>query len=354
MPHFVPEENLATANSLSLVASYGTFPLAGAITAALAVVAGWLGGFEALHSLKTNAAIPALWFDAITYIVSAVIVFGLPIPRRRKRGDRSSSGRRRSRRSRTGFSFIRTDRFARAVIVGLGGGVIGAGAMVPLEPVFATEVLGSKSEFGVLLFALGHRRARSGCSACSRSRSGCRATRSSSGRSSAPASALATAAAFNVGGLAAVMIAVVGAFAGAAYVTGFTLLQEHVTDELRGRTFATLYAVVRLCLLAVADGLAAVRRPLRVAVQPGRRRAATSRSAGSATPSRACASRSGAVRSSPIVSGLYARRELRAMRALAVQHRHPANAARRRPGPDADDGAAGRGPATRRERRTVS
>ena len=41
------------------------------------------------------------------------------------------------------------------MIVGLGGGVIGAGAMVPLSTVFATEVLGSKSEFGVLLFALG-------------------------------------------------------------------------------------------------------------------------------------------------------------------------------------------------------
>jgi hypothetical protein len=27
------------------------------------------------------------------------------------------------------------------------------------------------------------------------------------------------------------------------------LIQEHVSDEMRGRTFATLYAVVRLCLL---------------------------------------------------------------------------------------------------------
>jgi len=36
---------------------------------------------------------------------------------------------------------------------------------------------------------------------------------------------------------------------GSAYVTGFTLLQENVSDELRGRTFATLYTVVRLCLL---------------------------------------------------------------------------------------------------------
>jgi len=37
--------------------------------------------------------------------------------------------------------------------------------------------------------------------------------------------------------------------AGVAWVTIFTLLQERTEDRLRGRTFATLYTVVRLCLL---------------------------------------------------------------------------------------------------------
>jgi dTMP kinase len=45
------------------------------------------------------------------------------------------------------------------------------------------------------------------------------------------------------------MIVAVGACAGTTYVTGFTVLQESVADELRGRTFAALYTVVRLCLL---------------------------------------------------------------------------------------------------------
>ena len=48
---------------------------------------------------------------------------------------------------------------------------------------------------------------------------------------------------------AALLVVIVGACAGASYVTGFTVLQENVRDELRGRTFATLYTVVRLCLL---------------------------------------------------------------------------------------------------------
>jgi dTMP kinase len=40
-----------------------------------------------------------------------------------------------------------------------------------------------------------------------------------------------------------------GICAGAVYVLGFTILQETVEDELRGRTFATLYTLSRLCML---------------------------------------------------------------------------------------------------------
>ena len=60
---------------------------------------------------------------------------------------------------------------------------------------------------------------------------------------------LVLAASFSTLSLAAMMIGCVGACAGTTYVTGFTVLQENVVDELRGRTFATLYTVIRLCLL---------------------------------------------------------------------------------------------------------
>jgi dTMP kinase len=33
------------------------------------------------------------------------------------------------------------------------------------------------------------------------------------------------------------------------YILGFTILQTNVKDELRGRIFATLYTLVRFCLL---------------------------------------------------------------------------------------------------------
>ena len=135
-------------------------------------------------------------------------------------------------------------------MIGLGVGLIGGGAMIPLGPAFAKQVLGGGSAaFGVLMTALGVgaaigvvtllwlqgrlaardgvRRSRSSGPACSSSWPR-RCRRSRPPRCS-------------IGG--------VGACAGTSYVTGFTVLQENVRDELRGRTFATLYTVVRLCLL---------------------------------------------------------------------------------------------------------
>jgi dTMP kinase len=50
-------------------------------------------------------------------------------------------------------------------------------------------------------------------------------------------------------GLAAAFVFAIGVCGGTVYVLGFTLLHENVDDELRGRTFAALYTLVRMCVL---------------------------------------------------------------------------------------------------------
>ena len=248
VPHFVPEDELASANTLSLVASYGTFPIGAAIASALVVVATWLGGFDALSSLKVDKDVVSLWFDAATYIVSAVLVFRLPIPKPARNGTQKLDFASSIREIKDGFQFMRTEVFSRAVIVGLGGGLIGAGAMIPLGTVFATEVLGSQAQYGVMLTALGTGAAIGILIVLALQK---RLPRDElfGWAVIGVGVFLITGVAFNVSGLAAMFIALVGACAATAYVTGFTLIQEHVSDEMRGRTFATLYAVVRLCLL---------------------------------------------------------------------------------------------------------
>ncbi|MEP6623203.1 MAG: MFS transporter, partial [Acidimicrobiia bacterium] len=248
VPQFVPSDKLDSANTLSLVASYGTMPLGAGIAAVLAVVATWLGGFDALKSLKVDKDVVSLWFDAITYVTSALIVFRLPIPRRNRDNTQKIDLASSIREIKEGVKFMRSEPFSRAVIVGLGGGIIGAGAMVPLGAVYATEVLGSRAQFGVMLFALGTGAA-IGLFAILGFQKRLPREMVFSSAVIGCGSFLIAAVAFNVGGITALLIATVGACAATAYVTGFTMIQEAVSDELRGRTFATLYAVVRLCLL---------------------------------------------------------------------------------------------------------
>src|SRR5207302_1771107 len=60
---------------------------------------------------------------------------------------------------------------------------------------------------------------------------------------------------------AVVLAGVFGLFAGVCYVSGFTIIQERVDDALRGRMFATLYTIIRFCLLlslAVAPWVASL------------------------------------------------------------------------------------------------
>ena len=89
VPNLVREEQLSAANSLSLAASYGTFPIASIIFSLLAGLATVLGELDLIAAFKVDQEFLALVFDAMTFLVSAAIVWRLPIPRRdRPKGTR--------------------------------------------------------------------------------------------------------------------------------------------------------------------------------------------------------------------------------------------------------------------------
>jgi dTMP kinase len=249
VPNLVEDDQLSSANSLSLAASYGTFPIASIIFSLLAGLAGLLGDLDVIASLKVDQEVLALIFDAATFFVSAVIVYGLPLPPVQRGVGRRIDWTETFRDIKEGLRFVSRNALVRGVIVGLGIGLIGGGAMIPLGPSFAKEVLhGGSAAFGVLMTALGfgagfgvvtllwlqHRLPRATVFTCAVMGTG---------------GFLVLAASFSNLAPATMMVVGVGACAGTSYVTGFTVLQENVSDELRGRTFATLYTVIRLCLL---------------------------------------------------------------------------------------------------------
>ena len=157
VPNIVDDEHLSSANSLSLAASYGTFPIASIIFSLLAGVATVLADFDVISSFKVDQESLALVFDAMTFLVSAAIVYRLPIPRREKSADdKRIDWTETFREIKEGLQFVGQHALVRGVMLGLGFGLIGAGAMIPLGPSFAQEVLnGGAAAFGVLMTALG-------------------------------------------------------------------------------------------------------------------------------------------------------------------------------------------------------
>ena len=128
VPNLVGRDKLTSANTLTLVASFGTFPFASIIFVLLAALAGWLGDFDALSGLRLDQEVLALFVDACTFIVSAIIVWRLPIPHdrdaREERGHWTQTFRdiqRRSRLHRHAPESPRRDRRARDRVDRRGG-----------------------------------------------------------------------------------------------------------------------------------------------------------------------------------------------------------------------------------------
>ena len=156
LPNIVDKDQLKSANSLSLVASYATFPLASLIFALLASLAAWLGSLGVISSFSVDQEALALFVDSFTFLFSALIVFSLPIPNDHQRHEGRIDFTQTGRDIKEGLKFIASHPRVKAVMIGLGLGLIGSGAMIPLGATFAEESLGGDAAtFGLLMTALG-------------------------------------------------------------------------------------------------------------------------------------------------------------------------------------------------------
>jgi dTMP kinase len=259
VPNMVDREFLAHANSLSLAAAYGTFPVSSAVFAVLVWAAERLGHIHALHALKVGPERLALWVDVATFFVSAITIASLAIPHREHQHedgrpkvsaeDQAWAGLTRALQDmREGWRYIAENGVVRAVIIGLACGLGGGGMVVPLGPVFSKQVLhAGAGGFGVLLTALGVGAA-AGIIALTVVEKRVSHRRMFFRSMFVAGACLLAAASFSSLALSGLFIVALGLCAGSVYVLGFSLLQREVDDELRGRIFATLYTSTRLSL----------------------------------------------------------------------------------------------------------
>jgi dTMP kinase len=257
LPNLVPRRQLLNANTLGLMASYGTLPLGGIVFTALAGFGAAISGRVQYFRLHEEAL--ALWLDAFSFAFSAFMIWRLDV---RSVGRRAPSGYPEAGGALSdfvaGIRFLREHTFARAMTFAIVLGFTAVGSVIALGPIFAQRTLAAgKPGWGLLVTAIGLGLGMGMVSAARLTKLIGRERFFPLGMVFAAATLVVLAAMPNIA-TAALLTVIMGIGAGAVWVTGYTLLQENVPDELRGRTFGSLTVLARLGLFVSLAGFPAL------------------------------------------------------------------------------------------------
>ena len=247
VPNLVGKDKLESANQVSLLAAYGTAPVAAILFSLLTLFA---NAIESLFPFTIGDSIDiALYVNALSFAFAALTVWGLKeIPKGAAAKKAKDEGVLKSLYD--GWKAVSQTKIVRGLVVGMIGAFFAAGAVIGLARTFVGDLGGGDAAYGVLfgavftglaigiafgpkIFAQFSRRRLFGAS-------------------------LTTAGFFLVLlaiipnlVMAVITVIFLGIFSGVTWVTGFTMLGMEVKDEVRGRTFAFVQSLIRITLVAV-------------------------------------------------------------------------------------------------------
>jgi dTMP kinase len=247
VPNLVPKHKLESANQVSLLASYGTAPIAAIVFSLLAIFSGAINSALG-NETPASAADIALYVNAFSFLYCAYIVWKLREIPPGAATTAASPGIGTSLLE--GFQVIKGSKIIRGVVIGMLGAFFAAGAVIGLARTFVDDLQAGEAAYGVLFgavftgLALGISFGPKVFAQFSRRRL--------FGASLAISSFLLVVLSLVLNLVLAIFIVVLlGAFAGISWVTGFTMLGMEVADEVRGRTFAYVQSLVRVSLVLV-------------------------------------------------------------------------------------------------------
>jgi dTMP kinase len=195
-----------------------------------------------------NPASLALILDASTFLFSAAMVYGVDLRSTRTANEERLDMTRVFRDTRDGIRFVREDSVAAALTGGLVIAFAGVGAVLAIMPLFVqTTLRGNSSGWGLVVTAFGVGLALGLASSNAAARLLDRDRAAIWSLFAAGAMLILIAMMPNLSWVVGIAVWL-GAFSGLAYVSGYTLLQENVVDEYRGRTFASLTTLTRMVL----------------------------------------------------------------------------------------------------------
>jgi dTMP kinase len=249
VPNLVPPDKLEQANQYSLLTTFGTAPVAGLIFALLAKVSGALG--QVSHYFNNNGQVDlALYFNALTFAVSALTIYALrEIPKRNVSAHISAPSV--AKTIWEGWRFLGKDQVVRGLIIGMVGAFSAGGVVVGLGPSYIKNTLHGGSAGWSTVFSAVFIGLALGMFL------GLRILKGFSRRRLFGLSIVGAGVPLALIGLipnlvvVVVLVVLLGASAGIAYVTGYTIVGLEVGDDTRGRTFAFLQSAIRVILFAV-------------------------------------------------------------------------------------------------------
>ncbi|HVE76741.1 MAG TPA: dTMP kinase [Actinomycetota bacterium] len=241
---------LAHAFGLIQLAAYITLPISGAAFGLLAQGSKMLGGLG-LTQFQINQEHLAFFFDSFTFLVSASIALTLALPKvaRTRRKFRVPSI---WQDLVYGLKTIWGHKMIRTWLIGIAGAFTGVGVFMSMALLFVREILDAGSAgFGLLVTTVGV---------------GLGLGFLSSGAITRfiPRDIFFSVAIVGMGFAligfgsvstltsAAAMGVVAGLLAGLGYPIGYALIQDHVEEDMRGRTSASINSLIRLSLVTAA------------------------------------------------------------------------------------------------------
>jgi dTMP kinase len=241
IPNLVPPDKLEQANQYSLFTTFGTAPVAGLVFALLAGVS------RALGSDQVNLA---LYFNAATFVVSALTIYALKeIPKRQASAQISAPSV--AKTIWEGWKFLGQTPVVRGLVIGMVGAFAAGGVVIGLGPSYIKNTLdGGSAGWGAVFTAIF-------VGLAAGMFLGLRILRGFSRRRLFGLSIVGAAVPLVLIGLipnlviVVLLVVLLGALAGIAYVTGYTIVGTEVDDDTRGRTFAFLQSGIRVILFAV-------------------------------------------------------------------------------------------------------
>jgi dTMP kinase len=245
VPNLVPRKRLEAANQLSLVVTYGSAPVAAVAFLGITLLNGVLD--NVIPPLAGDPTYLALYLNAVTYLVSALVIWRLDFPKPTTHLAREQSI---WRTALEGWRYVGRTPLVRGLVLGMLGAFAAGGFVIGLARTFVSDLGAGSPGYGTLFaavflgLALGMWVGPRLLAEFSRRRL--------FGLAIAAAGVWLVLLSLVPNIVLAVFFTVgLGFCAGLAWVTGYTLLGLEVGDEVRGRTFAFLLSMVRVVLVSV-------------------------------------------------------------------------------------------------------